>query len=473
MHKLGIIVPYRNRPEQLAKFRHSINEYITDINFELIIVDQQGKDEFNRGRLLNIGFKEAEKLGCDYVVFHDVDMLPIDVDYSYSDKPLHLITDLDLPEGVSRTLFDEYFGGVTLFPVDIFKQINGYTNLYQGWGFEDDNLLLRCLENHIELDGNEVVQKARAATALEFNGEDSYVAIPNRLTGSRNFSIFASFGYDEINVSEYEITDNNSIFSIPGFDTTLTINSFFDLTFQFWKKNLESISIPTKGLRAGRYNVIITVRSKVLNENTDDYQPPIVKMYVNGKLVGENTFDKLFNLRKSKYLYLGVGDPDREEKRNWFKGTIDTFATYNTDLTERECLQLGNNTHRSLFGLESGISLSSYYDCKFVDFGELLDLKKSANGTVVNCKQVDVFKTPDVKKPIPFRREGKFEVLTHKENGYKDGYWVSWSSRENQLKYLDSYYKSGTGYQRDGLSTCNYKIVDKDTLGNYHHILVK
>lgn len=473
MHKLGIIVPYRNRPEQLSKFRQSINDYITDIDFELIIVDQQGNKEFNRGKLLNIGFKEAEKLGCDYVVFHDVDMLPIDVDYSYSDKPLHLITDLDLPEGVSRTLFDEYFGGVTLFPVDIFKQINGYTNLYQGWGFEDDNLLLRCLENHIELDGNEVVQKARAATALEFNGEDSYVAIPNRLTGSRNFSIFASFGYDEINVSEYEITDNNSIFSIPGFDTTLTINSFFDLTFQFWKKNLESISIPTKALRAGRYNVIITVRSKVLNENTDDYQPPIVKMYVNGKLVGENTFDKLSNLRKSKYLYLGVGDPDREEKRNWFKGTIDTFATYNTDLTERECLQLGNNTHRSLFGLESGISLSSYYDCKFVDFGELLDLKKSANGTVVNCKQVDVFKTPDVKKPIPFRREGKFEVLTHKENGYKDGYWVSWSSRENQLKYLDSYYKSGTGYQRDGLSTCNYKIVDKDTLGNYHHILVK
>ena len=28
--------------------------------------------------------------GCDYFVFHDVDMLAEDVDYSYSDKPLHL-----------------------------------------------------------------------------------------------------------------------------------------------------------------------------------------------------------------------------------------------------------------------------------------------------------------------------------------------------------------------------------------------
>ena len=44
MHKLGIIVPYRNRPEQLSKFRQSINDYITDIDFELIIVDQQGNN---------------------------------------------------------------------------------------------------------------------------------------------------------------------------------------------------------------------------------------------------------------------------------------------------------------------------------------------------------------------------------------------------------------------------------------------
>ena len=311
-----------------------------------------------------------------------------------------------------------------------------------------------------------VVQKAKSAIALEFNGENSYVAIPNKLNTSRNFSIFVSFGYDEINISKYEINDYNSIFSIPGFDTTLTVNSFFDLTFQFWSKTLESLAISTKALRAGKYNAIITVKSKTRYQN-------VVKLYINGELVGESAFDKMSNLRDSKYLYLGVGDPDREEKNNWFKGTIDTFATYNTDLTERECSQLGNNTHRSLFGLESGPSLSSYYDCKFVDYGELLDLKKSVNGTIVNCEQVNVYKTPDFKKPIPYRREGKFEVLYHKENGYKDGYWISWTSRDNQLKYLDSYYKSGTGYQKDGLTTCSYRVISRDSIDNYHHILVK
>ena len=296
-HKLGIIIPYRNRPEQLATFRKEINDYL-DIDFELIVVEQSDKKDFNRGKLLNIGFLKAEELGCDYVIFHDVDMLPVEADYSYVNKPTHLITEVDLPEGVSRTLFDEYFGGVTAFPVNLFKQINGYSNEYYGWGFEDDDLLLRCLENHIDLDGKKVIQRGRECIALEFNGEDSFVAVPNKLSILRNFSIFTSFSYNNV-ISDVDlVTDNNSIFSIPGFDTTLTINSFFDLTFQFWKNDLSSISIPTKGLQAGHFNAIITVDNKGANRNTVDYQPPVVKFYLNGKLVGENSFDKLLNIQK-------------------------------------------------------------------------------------------------------------------------------------------------------------------------------
>ena len=95
MDKLGIIVPFRNRHEHLSEFKKSIVDYLTksNINFELIIVQQDNARLFNRGMLLNIGFKEAKRLKCNYVVFHDVDMLPIDVDYSYSDTPIHLATD--------------------------------------------------------------------------------------------------------------------------------------------------------------------------------------------------------------------------------------------------------------------------------------------------------------------------------------------------------------------------------------------
>ena len=70
------------------------------------------------------------------------------------------------------------------------------------------------------------------------------------------------------------------------------------------------------------------------NHYTNNYKPPIVKLYINGEKVGENTFDKLLNIKKQKYIYLGVGDPEREQKNNWFKGTIDTFATYSKALSD-------------------------------------------------------------------------------------------------------------------------------------------
>ncbi len=474
MNKLGVIIPYRDRPNQLKVFLKNIKSYLEErnISYEIIVVEQAGKNDFNRGKLLNIGFIRAEQLKCNYVVFHDVDMIPVSADYSYTNKPTHLITELDLPEGVSRTLFDEYFGGVTIFPTDIFKQINGYSNKYFGWGFEDDDLLLRCLENHIELDGKQLVQKGREAIALDFNGKDSFVAIPNKLVSFRNFSIFVSFGYDKIISNTKEVTDENSVFSIPGFDTTLTINSFFDLTFQFWKYNLNSISIPTKGLQAGRYNAIITVDTKGSNHNTSDYKPPIVKLYVNGEKVGENTFDKLLKIRKQKYIYLGVGDPEREKKNNWFKGTIDTFATYSEALTDKQCEKISNNLTNSLFSFDTNDYLTSYYDMKFVDGTELLDLKGDKNGRVFNCKQKQVQVTSDITKPIPFRREGKFKVLPHKETGYKDGYWISWTSRENQLRYLDNYYSLKSNYQNDGLTNCKYKVRNEFINKNYHHIEV-
>jgi len=131
-HKLGIVVPYRDRYEHLIQFKKSISNYLKskDIEYVLIIVEQDDAKLFNRGKLLNIGFLRAVKEKCDYVVFHDVDMLPINVDYGYSDVPIHLATDLmDSNSTYKREIFDTYFGGVTMFPVKDFTIINGYSKV--------------------------------------------------------------------------------------------------------------------------------------------------------------------------------------------------------------------------------------------------------------------------------------------------------------------------------------------------------
>ena len=120
-------------------------------------------------------------------------ILQLKVDYSYSPKVLHLVNDLRVPEGFKRTHFDEYFGGVTLFPVELFKAVNGYSNEFWGWGFEDDNLMLRCVKAGLELDTKVITQRGRDGVALEFNGKDSFVACPNVFNSIRDFTVFINF----------------------------------------------------------------------------------------------------------------------------------------------------------------------------------------------------------------------------------------------------------------------------------------
>lgn len=463
MKKLGIVVPYKNRPEQLQIFRDSIKLYITDIPYELIVVDQQCDNDFNRGKLLNIGFLKAKSLNCDYVVFHDIDMVPIDVDYSYSQNVTHLVSELDTPGGFDRTLFDEYFGGVTLFPVEVFEKINGFTNQYWGWGFEDDNLFLRCKEAGIKLGKKSIKQKARDGVGLRFNGKDSYVQAPNILNTTRDFTVYTNFSINKIQSTDTNVTDINSIFSIPGFDTTLSYNSFRNLTFQFWKKDLSSMNIASDHLPEGTYTVVIRIENRS--------KPKNITFFVNGSKVGNLTYDKL-NLPNSNYIYLGVGDPNREEKQNWFNGLINSFAIYNLALSDLEIQRLSNNNTYSLFdNIDQEPKL--YYDGKFKKGRYLLDLSGNGhNGASFNCVTEKTTYNDEITLDIPLRRKGKFKGLPHDENGYIDGYWKSWQSRINQLDYFKKLYNTGTEYSKDGLTTVEFKETDTTHSTNYHHYKV-
>jgi predicted glycosyltransferase involved in capsule biosynthesis len=140
--KLSIVVPYRNREEHLKQFAPYMEEYLIKggIPFHIYVIHQADEKPFNRAKLLNVGFKESE--GFDYFAFHDVDMLPIDSDYSYIDCPTHLASRAE--QFGFRLPYDGYFGGVTLFDKESFVKINGYSNEYWGWGAEDDDILLRC-----------------------------------------------------------------------------------------------------------------------------------------------------------------------------------------------------------------------------------------------------------------------------------------------------------------------------------------
>jgi len=142
-HKLAVIVPYRDRANHLAQFVPHMKAHLADQGIEntIYVIGQEAGKPFNRAKLLNIGFLEA-RADHDYFVFHDVDMLPNEIDYSYRDTPTHLAFAASQFHG--RVPYPEYFGGATMFDKLSFESVNGFSNEYWGWGAEDDDMFMRC-----------------------------------------------------------------------------------------------------------------------------------------------------------------------------------------------------------------------------------------------------------------------------------------------------------------------------------------
>lgn len=158
--RLGIVIPFRNREEHLSVFIPHFEKFVLEHKnkiadyVSILVVEQEAGKEFNRGKLLNIGYSIL-KNEVDYVCFHDVDCCPVRADYRNPREGwAHLISKgpetIRDPRGFFiRHNMAELVGGVTVFSKKSFDQINGYSNSYWGWGFEDLDLNMRCVLSNV------------------------------------------------------------------------------------------------------------------------------------------------------------------------------------------------------------------------------------------------------------------------------------------------------------------------------------
>uniref|UniRef100_A0A914YHN3 Galactosyltransferase N-terminal domain-containing protein n=1 Tax=Panagrolaimus superbus TaxID=310955 RepID=A0A914YHN3_9BILA len=84
---LCVLVPYRDRFEELQQFIPHMEKFLNSQNVahRFIILNQTDSLRFNRASLINVGWLEADRLRCNYLVMHDVDLLPqnLELDYTY------------------------------------------------------------------------------------------------------------------------------------------------------------------------------------------------------------------------------------------------------------------------------------------------------------------------------------------------------------------------------------------------------
>ncbi|UJR10652.1 hypothetical protein I4U23_014847 [Adineta vaga] len=200
-HRLAVIVPFRNRSSELEQFLPHMNAYlhVQAIDHIFMIINQSDTHRFNRAALINIGFIESRTV-VDYIVMHDIDLLPLnyrELRYDYPEKgPVHLAS----PKYHPLYNYSTYVGGILMITCKDFERVNGMSPLYWGWGREDDNLYAR-----MKLAGMKIYRPYNLST----NSSNTFTHIHDKHVHKRDY---AKYGQQKV--------AGRKIYPEMGFNTT-------------------------------------------------------------------------------------------------------------------------------------------------------------------------------------------------------------------------------------------------------------
>lgn len=150
-HVLCILVPFRDRNEELKIFAPHITNFLNEqhVRHKIIVLNQTDSLRFNRAALINVGWYEADRVGCDYMVMHDVDLLPLNEELNYSFPDVGIVRHISSPEYHPQYNYSKFIGGILMLTLYDYKLVNGMSNKYWGWGLEDDEFYLRLRDGNL------------------------------------------------------------------------------------------------------------------------------------------------------------------------------------------------------------------------------------------------------------------------------------------------------------------------------------
>ncbi|UJR09040.1 hypothetical protein I4U23_013289 [Adineta vaga] len=161
IQRTAILIPLQGRDFNAKAFILNIHAFARRqlLTYTIILIEQVSPlgHRFNKGRLFNAGVRYIEKnksLNVTCLILHDVDLIPENDRNFYTCEPLHpkhttiRVRQIGSKRGYSR-YYEFLIGGVLLLTPDMYKKVNGFSNLYWGWGGEDDDLSLRMIQRRM------------------------------------------------------------------------------------------------------------------------------------------------------------------------------------------------------------------------------------------------------------------------------------------------------------------------------------
>ena len=456
--KLGVCVPYRDRELHLNEFVPKVGKYLKDagIDFQMYFAHQTDDKLFNRGATKNIAAKHALEEGCDYIVWHDIDMIPEPgglADYSFPvEGPRHIATKISQMDYMLK--YHEYFGGAVLFSKEQLEQTNGYSNNYWDWGMEDDDLFWRC---HLEgLTKDTYLDTEEHKNFIRFNGQDSkaFIPVPDE---HKNFS--RKSHTISVLTRAFQMPDKNPIFligsserkyieypilRIPGYDYGISFNNSRAVSMTFWNSFNQHHYMWLK-----RYDHQWSWVTVVLDD-----QDKLGHFYLNGtevdSLAGHGSPSPLnYTGRLKKYnidkLYLGhTPSEDESSSIKYFKGDIAKVMVWDRALSSDEV----SNVHTQL-PIEGLIINEDFSD------------KSTYENNNIEVCQEDIVIPNSI---LPHRREGKMRCLPHEDEGIVGGVFKKKNTAKNEERYVLQMQQGKVDYKNDGISTLKYEFVDETIL---------
>ncbi|KAF9424594.1 hypothetical protein HW555_000405 [Spodoptera exigua] len=141
LQSVAVIIAYRGCKGYLNIFMEVLHPFLIkqQLDYQVFVVEQSNKTQpFNRGKLLNVGFAEANhhrKDGFQCIIFHDPLIIPTDTRnlYRCSWYPRQLAT---FVERAQKPPYAPLLGGAVAITPQQFVKFNGFSNGY--WGNDAD-----------------------------------------------------------------------------------------------------------------------------------------------------------------------------------------------------------------------------------------------------------------------------------------------------------------------------------------------
>jgi len=454
-HKLGICIPYRNRKEHLESLVSHLSKKLNEqgIKHSFYVGHQVDDKLFNRGAMKNVAAKYAFEDGCDYIAWHDVDMLTYDEDghiggdYSYPENtPIHIATKLSKYNyGIG---YDQYFGGVVLFTKEQVEKTNGYSNEYWDWGQEDDDLFWRCYFEGYTSGKN--IMRYKNKKVGYFNGQNSEVIIgTNReisttLKNDHTISILFCAEQQEDKVPIWLVGDNQKKFiEYPlirkdgSWTWGLSFNNSRAVTMLYFDKDNNSYYNWAK--RFENQWTWVTISYSLDKKG--------FYFYLNNELISQNNDTKQ-----------NLPFPINRELRTHH--AIKPFL-----------LGFCNHTNTRYKGKIAEVKIYDKY------FDNIDDVFENKNNPILKydftdeslCNNVEI-KEEDIdviESVIPFRREGSFYCLPHIDEGFINGKWAKGeTTAKNEKRFVTEMQQKKIDYKNEGMNTLKYELMGTEMFMN-------